>query len=107
MDILTSSLPVTTATLSIEEGSLVALKKEKKTYHPGSVIIQPWIASDYHHIITQTTSNDIQVIKGGKKCVFLGIKVHIETQEESAGINTWVAEDALDIIPKPLRVSKK
>jgi len=74
------------------------VKSGTANYYPGSKAIPAWVISDYHHKVTQTTSGGKAVVKGGKTCVLLGKKVHKKTGKEEAGINTWIAVDALTVV---------
>jgi LysM repeat protein len=82
----------------ITDGSLVAFKSGTTNYHPGSKAVPAWVISDYNHKVTQTASGGKAVVKGGKTCVLLGKKVNKKTGKEEAGINTWVAVDALTVV---------
>ena len=88
----------TTPSGSITAGSKVEIKAGADKYNPTSVGIPDWVKNDYYHIVTQTTSNGKEVVKGGKKCVLLGKKVKKSGGSEIAGINTWVALDNLSLI---------
>lgn len=83
---------------SITVGSKVEIKAGADKYNPTSVGIPDWVKKDYYHIVTQTTSNGKEVVKGGKKCVLLGKKVKKSGGSEIAGINTWVAVDNLSLV---------
>lgn len=83
---------------SITVGSKVEIKAGADKYNPTSVGIPDWVKNDYYHIVTQTTSNGKEVVKGGKKCVLLGKKVKKSGGSEIAGINTWVAVDNLSLV---------
>ena len=83
---------------SITVGSKVEIKAGADKYNPTSVGIPDWVKNDYYHIVTQTTSNGKEVVKGGKKCVLLGKKVKKSGDSEIAGINTWVAVDNLSLV---------
>lgn len=83
---------------SITVGSKVEIKTGADKYNPTSVGIPDWVKNDYYHIVTQTTSNGKEVVKGGKKCVLLGKKVKKSGGSEIAGINTWVAVDNLSLV---------
>lgn len=83
---------------SITVGSKVEIKAGVDKYNPTSVGIPDWVKNDYYHIVTQTTSNGKEVVKGGKKCVLLGKKVKKSGGSEIAGINTWVAVDNLSLV---------
>lgn len=88
----------TTPSGSITVGSKVEIKAGADKYNPTSVGIPDWVKNDYYHIVTQTTSNGKEVVKGGKKCVLLGKKVKKSGGSEIAGINTWVALDNLSLV---------
>lgn len=88
----------TTPSGSITVGSKVEIKTGADKYNPTSVGIPDWVKNDYYHIVTQTTSNGKEVVKGGKKCVLLGKKVKKSGGSEIAGINTWVAVDNLSLV---------
>lgn len=88
----------TTHSGSITVGSKVEIKAGADKYNPTSVGIPDWVKNDYYHIVTQTTSNGKEVVKGGKKCVLLGKKVKKSGGSEIAGINTWVAVDNLSLV---------
>ena len=88
----------TTPSGSITVGSKVEIKAGADKYNPTSVGIPDWVKNDYYHIVTQTTSNGKEVVKGGKKCVLLGKKVKKSGGSEIAGINTWVAVDNLSLV---------
>lgn len=82
----------------IMEGALVEFKTGTANYYPGSKAIPSWVISDYYHRVTQTASGGKPVVKGGKTCVLLGKKVKKSGGAEEAGINTWVAMDALAVV---------
>lgn len=88
----------TTPSGAITVGSKVEIKTGADKYNPTSVGIPDWVKNDYYHIVTQTTSNGKEVVKGGKKCVLLGKKVKKSGGSEIAGINTWVALDNLSLV---------
>ena len=90
--------PPTTPSGSITVGSKVEIRTGADKYNPTSVDIPDWVKNDYYHIVTQTTSNGKEVVKGGKKCVLLGQKVKKSGGPEIAGINTWVAVDNLSLV---------
>ena len=92
-----SAQPTTPSGL-IAVGSKVEIKAGADKYNPTSVGIPDWVKNDYYHIVTQTTSNGKEVVKGGKKCVLLGKKVKKSGGSEIAGINTWVAVDNLSLV---------
>jgi len=88
-------------TPAFKVGDEVKIVGEK--YNPVSAKIPAWVKNDYTHIITATTSNGKEVIKGGKKCVLLGYKIKKGTTARLAGINTWVAIDCIQSVKSSLK----
>jgi len=79
----------------INVGTIVEIRQEALRYYPEGAKIPDWVKSDYLHKVTQTLSNGKPVIKNGKQCVLLGIKIRKTDKKELTGINTWVALDNL------------
>lgn len=82
----------------IQVGDLVEVKATANTYYPGGATIPSWVKTDSYHVVTQVVSNGKSVVKGGKTCVLLGKKVDKKTGKESAGIMSWIDQDALKVI---------
>lgn len=91
----------------ITEGTIVKFKDDATHYRPGGSYIASW-AKNYHHVVTQVTSNGKPVVKDGVTCVLLGKKLEpgktCET-DQLHGINSWVDPNVLEIVgtvtPKP------
>lgn len=91
----------------IVENTIVKFKDDATHYRPGGSYIASW-AKDYHHVVTQVTSNGKPVVKDGVTCVLLGKKLEpgktCET-DQLHGINSWVDPNVLEIVgtvtPKP------
>lgn len=106
--------PVDTAPAEITEGTIVRFKDGATHYRPGGSVIAPW-ARDYHHVVTQITSNGKPVIKNGVECVLLGKKLEpgkTSQTDQLHGINSWVDRNMLEIVgtlaaPAPLQEGDK
>ena len=80
-------------------GDIVRLKDSVRTYYPEGPAISAVAKTGDPHKITQKLSNGAPVVKGGARCVLLGARVNLATGKESAGVNTWAAEDFLELVP--------
>lgn len=106
--------PVDTTPAEITEGTIVRFKDGATNYRPGGSVIAPW-ARDYHHVVTQITSNGKPVIKNGVECVLLGKKLEpgkTAQADQLHGINSWVDINVLEIVgalaaPAPLQEGDK
>lgn len=67
-------------------------------YNPTTSKVPDWVKKDYTHIVTQTEYQGSKVYKGGKECVLLGSKIKNGTTSPTAGINTWVAVDCIQLV---------
>ena len=93
--------PETTVTSTFKVGDTVKVVGDY--YNPTIKSKIPSWVKDYAHIITQTTSGGKKVIKGGKECVLLGKRLKKDNTTQVAGINTWVAIEALAPYTIPYR----
>lgn len=88
--------PETASDIGVD--SIVKFKANAKTYTPNGAKVPDWVKKDFHHVVTQTTSNGKPVIKNGAVCVLLGKKVEKGKTDRLHGINTWVALDNLELV---------
>ncbi|MFA9559511.1 N-acetylmuramoyl-L-alanine amidase family protein [Evansella sp. AB-rgal1] len=73
----------------VKVGGVVEFVASAGAYYPGGPGIPSWVKGSYHKV-TQVVSQGRPVVKGGKECVLLGVKVDKGSGKESAGIMTWV-----------------
>lgn len=83
---------------AIQVGDLIEVKASANKYFPGGAAIPGWVKTDSYHKVTQTLSNGKPVIKGGKTCVLLGIKVDKKSGKESSGIMSWIDVGSLVVM---------
>jgi N-acetylmuramoyl-L-alanine amidase len=79
----------------IAVGTVVEFLKEAIVYYPNGPTIPGWVKEDFRHVVTSDLYKGMPVLKGGKRCVLLGKKILRATNAESAGINTWAAQENL------------
>jgi len=88
----------------IKIGTWVEIKADALNYYPGGKKIPAWAIRDSYHRVTQVTSKDKQITKGGKLCVLLGKKIKKSDNLKQAGnaeengINSWVDKDVLTVV---------
>ena len=92
---------------SIKVGDVVEVKSSVTKYYPGGATIPSWVKTGSYHKVTQIDSNGKPVIKGGKTCVLLGKTIGKNNGKESAGIMSWISEDAVRIIHSLTSETKK
>ncbi|WP_353892893.1 N-acetylmuramoyl-L-alanine amidase [Proteinivorax hydrogeniformans] len=78
-------------------GDIVKIKDAANRYYPNGPQIPSWVKST-NHKITQNRSNGKTVLRGGRKAVLLGKKIHKRTGDESPGIMTWVDKEILELV---------
>ena len=93
--------------IRIAENTIVKFKADATHYRPGGAEIPAWVRN-YHHVVTQLTSNGKAVVKDGVTCVLLGKKLEPGKTCETdllSGIQSWVDPDVLEVVgtvtPKP------
>ncbi len=82
----------------IKVGDLVEVKSTAAYYYPGGPVIPNWVKISTYYKITQVLFEGKPVIKGGKECALLGIRVDKKTGAESSGIATWIDKDNLAFV---------
>lgn len=100
LGVVKETAPETPASPTFKVGDTVKVVADY--YNPTVKSKIPSWVKDYAHIVTKTTSGGKKVYKGGKECVLLGKRLD-KNNKQVAGINTWVAIEALAPYTVPYR----